>query len=97
MLVLSTVLSSFISSLLEFLVLTILLLAFGVHISLNVLFFPVIHIIYLVMVYGISLALAALYVYYRDLNQIWEVMLQLGFFVPPVCYSISIVPEKYLF
>jgi len=96
-LVLSTVLSSFISSLLEFLVLLILLLAFGVKISANVLFFPAVHMIYFVMVYGISLALASLYVYYRDLNQIWEVLLQLGFFVSPVCYSISIVPENYIF
>jgi len=96
-LVLSSVLSSFISSLLEFLVLMILLLAFGVKISPNILFFPAVHIVYFVMVYGISLALAALYVYYRDLNQIWEVLLQLGFFVSPVCYSISTVPEKYLF
>lgn len=96
-LVLSSVLSSFISSLLEFLVLIVLLLAFGVNISLNILFFPVIQIVYFIMVYGISLALAALYVYYRDLNQIWEVLMQLGFFVSPVCYSISTVPEKYLF
>lgn len=95
-LVLSTVLSGFISSLLEFLVLIILLLAFGVKISANVLFFPPVHMIYFVMVYGISLALAALYVYYRDLNQIWEVLLQLGFFVSPICYSISIVPDNYL-
>jgi lipopolysaccharide transport system permease protein len=96
-LVLSTVLSSFISSLLEFLVLMVLLLAFGVGISPNILFFPAVHIVYFVMVYGISLALSALYVYYRDLNQIWEVLLQLGFFVSPVCYSISLVPDKYLF
>jgi lipopolysaccharide transport system permease protein len=95
-LVLSTVLSSFISSLLEFLVLMILLLAFGVKISANVFFFPAVHMIYFVMIYGISLALASLYVYYRDLNQIWEVMLQLGFFISPVCYSISVVPENYL-
>ena len=96
-LVLSSVLSSFISSLLEFLVLIVLLLAFGVNISPNILFFPVIQIVYFIMVYGISLALAALYVYYRDLNQIWEVLMQLGFFISPVCYSISTVPEKYLF
>jgi lipopolysaccharide transport system permease protein len=96
-LVLSTVLSSFISSLLEFLVLMVLLLAFGVQISFNVLFFPAVHILYFILVYGISLVLAALYVYYRDLNQIWEVLLQLGFFVSPVCYTITTVPEKYLF
>lgn len=96
-LVLSTVLSSFISSLLEFLVLMVLLFAFGVGISPNILFFPAVHMVYFVMVYGISLALSALYVYYRDLNQIWEVLLQLGFFVSPVCYSISLVPDEYIF
>lgn len=95
-LVLSTVLSSFISSLLEFLVLAVLLIVFGVHLSINILLFPAVHVIYFLIVYGISLALAALYVYYRDLNQIWEVVMQLGFFLSPVVYPLSTVPEKYI-
>jgi lipopolysaccharide transport system permease protein len=94
-LVLSTVLSSFVSSLLEFFVLFVLLIAFGVKLSGNILFFPFVYVAYFVMIYGISLALAALYVYYRDLNQIWEVFLQLGFFLSPVVYPLTIVPEKY--
>jgi lipopolysaccharide transport system permease protein len=40
--------------------------------------------------------LAALYVYYRDLNQIWDVLLQLGFFLSPICYPLSTIPTKYL-
>jgi len=40
--------------------------------------------------------LAALYVYYRDLNQIWDVLLQLGFFLSPICYPLSTIPAKYL-
>lgn len=95
-LVLSTVLSSFISSLLEFFVLFVLLIAFGVDLSLNVLLFPFVYVVYFVMVYGISLALASLYVYYRDLNQIWEVLLQLGFFLSPVVYPLSGVPDEYI-
>jgi len=95
-LVLSTVLSSFISSILEFSVLIPLLLFFGVDLSFNVLFFPLIHVTFLVLVYGVSLILAAVYVYYRDLNQIWDVFLQAGFFLSPIVYPISIVPEKYL-
>ncbi len=95
-LVLSTVLSSFTSSILEFSVLVPLLIFFGVDLSMNVLFFPLIQAIFLVLVYGISLILAALYVYYRDLNQIWDVLLQAGFFLSPIVYPISIVPEKYL-
>ena len=95
-LVLSTVLSSFISSLLEFLVLFALLIAFGVDLSLNLLLFPVVTAVYFIMVYGVSLALASLYVYYRDLDQIWEVLLQLGFFLSPVVYPITAVPEEFL-
>lgn len=95
-LVLSTVLSSFISSLLEFLVLFVLIIIFGVKLSPNILLFPFIYVIYFVLVYGMSLALAALYVYYRDLNQIWEVLLQLGFFLAPVVYPLSTVPAEYL-
>ena len=95
-LVLSTVLSSFISSILEFCVLVPLLFIFGASLSLNILFFPVVHVMYFFIVYGVSLILASLYVYYRDLNQIWDVLLQLGFFLSPIVYPLSTVPEKYL-
>jgi lipopolysaccharide transport system permease protein len=95
-LVLSTVLSGFISSLLEFLVLFVLLVVFGVKLSPNILLFPFVYVIYFLIIYGLSLALAALYVYYRDLNQIWEVLLQLGFFLTPVVYPLTTVPEEYL-
>jgi lipopolysaccharide transport system permease protein len=95
-LVLSSVLSGFVSSILEFSVLIPLLLFFGVDLSHNIAFFPFIHLMYLLLIYGVSLILAALYVYYRDLNQIWDVLLQAGFFLSPIVYPISIVPEKYL-
>lgn len=95
-LVFSSVLSCFISSLLEFAVLMLLLPVLGVKVSLYFCVFPLVHIIYLLMVYGISLALAALFVYYRDLQQIWDVLLQAGFFLSPIVYPISTVPEEYL-
>ncbi len=96
-LTLSTVISALISSLLEFLVLIPLLMIFGASLSLTILVFPVLHALYFLIVYGIALALASLYVYYRDLNQIWEVLLQIGFFLSPIVYPISQIPEKYIF
>lgn len=95
-LVLSTVLASFISSLLEFVVLVPLLFILGVGLSPHILLFPVVHIIFFMMVYGVSLILASLYVYYRDLNQIWDVLIQMGFFISPIVYPLSTVPEDYL-
>jgi len=95
-LVLSVVLAGFISSILEFVVLVPLLLILGVGLSPYILLFPVIHLIFFMIVYGMSLILASLYVYYRDLNQIWEVITQMGFFLSPIVYPLSTVPEEYL-
>jgi homopolymeric O-antigen transport system permease protein len=46
------------------------------------------------IVVGFSLATSALFLRYRDLNQVWEVLLQAGFFVAPVVYPLSILPER---
>lgn len=92
----SLTMSAFISSILEFAVLIPLLLLLGASLSLTILLFPVIHILYFLIVYGISLALASLYVYFRDLNQIWDIVLQVGFYTAPIIYPLSLVPEKYL-
>jgi len=95
-LVLSITLSCFISSFLEFCVLIPLLFVFGVKITPYILFFPIVHVMFFFIVYGLSLMLAALYVFYRDLNQIWEVCIQLGFFLSPIVYPLSTIPVKYL-
>lgn len=95
-LVLSSTLSSFISSILEFCVLIPLLFIFGANITPYVLFFPVVHVIFFFIVYGLSLMVAAMYVYYRDLTQIWEVVIQIGFFLSPIVYPISMIPAQYL-
>ena len=49
---------------------------------------------YLVIVVGISLASSVLFLRYRDLNQVWEVALQAGFFIAPVIYPLSLLPER---
>ncbi len=46
------------------------------------------------IVAGFSLATSALFLRYRDLNQVWEVLLQAGFFVAPVVYPLAILPER---
>lgn len=96
-LTLSVVLSALVSSILEFTVLIIILIIFGVVISSKILIFPLLYILYLPIVYGVSLMLASLYVYFRDLNHIWEVLVQIGFFLSPIVYPMSIVPEEYKF
>jgi ABC-type polysaccharide/polyol phosphate export permease len=46
------------------------------------------------VVVGFSLAASVLFLRYRDLNQVWDMALQAGFFVAPVIYPIGILPER---
>ncbi len=51
--------------------------------------------LFLVIIVGFSLASSVLYLCYRDLNQVWDLALQAGFFVAPIIYPLEILPEKY--
>jgi lipopolysaccharide transport system permease protein len=43
---------------------------------------------------GFSLAASVLFMRYRDLNQVWEVVTQAGFFVAPIIYPLEVLPER---
>jgi lipopolysaccharide transport system permease protein len=49
---------------------------------------------FLAIVTGFSLAASVLFMRYRDLNQVWEVVVQAGFFVAPIIYPIGVLPER---
>jgi ABC-type polysaccharide/polyol phosphate export permease len=44
---------------------------------------------------GISLILASLYARFHDLSHIWEVILQILFWITPIVYDLSFVPEQF--
>jgi lipopolysaccharide transport system permease protein len=94
-LVFSIVISSFISSMFEFIILFIILIFLGASISINIIMFPVITIIYFGIVYGVGLALGSLFVFYKDLDNIWAVLMQIGFFLVPIFYKITSIPAQY--
>ena len=52
--------------------------------------------VYLILMYGItvifSFITAPLFIKIRDLNQIWEVLLQVLFFSSPIIYPMSLIP-----
>jgi lipopolysaccharide transport system permease protein len=47
------------------------------------------------IVVGFSLATSVLFLKYRDLNQVWDMVTQAGFFLAPIIYPLGIVPERY--
>jgi lipopolysaccharide transport system permease protein len=47
------------------------------------------------VVVGFSLASSVLFLRYRDLNQVWDVVVQAGFFLAPIIYPLDIIPERF--
>ncbi len=47
------------------------------------------------IVLGFSLAASVLFLRYQDLNQVWDMAIQAGFFVAPIIYPLGILPERY--
>lgn len=90
----SNVLANIISSLLEFIVLLPIIFVLLGHLPVTVLLFPLIHLIYFFFIFGAGLLLSALYVYFRDLNQIWQVVTQVLFFCSPIIYPLTIIPAS---
>jgi len=96
LLVLSSNLANLIGSSLEFAVLFPLLIFLGMKISYLVFLLPVTLVLEFILIIGVSFILAPLNVYYRDFNEIWNITLQIGFFLCPIIYSINLIPERYL-
>jgi ABC-type polysaccharide/polyol phosphate export permease len=47
------------------------------------------------IVVGFSLATSVLFLRYRDLNQVWEVITHAGFFFTPIVYPLRIIPARF--
>jgi ABC-2 type transport system permease protein len=92
---LSVVLTAFFNLVLNLVAVLVFTLASGVRPSATWLLAPLLLIPLVVLVVGISALLSALYVKYRDVQPIWEVVLQLLFWGTPIIYTIENVPADF--
>jgi len=65
--------------------------------AINLLCFGAYIVALVVMVSAFALAASVLFLRVRDLNQVWDVVVQAGFFLAPVIYPLGIVPERFHF
>jgi ABC-type polysaccharide/polyol phosphate export permease len=93
-LVLSDALSTLINSLLTFVVLIFIILVILGYLPTTIPLFLLIFVVYFCFIYGAGLFLSALFVYFRDLGQIWQVLTRVLFFASPIFYPITIVPAS---
>ena len=92
-LVISSCITALLMSIFESIVFLVFLLFFMIPLSLNILFLPVIIFLYFIIALGTSLVLSALNVFYHDIQYIWALVLQVGFFATPVIYPLNVFPQ----
>ncbi|MDD1762465.1 MAG: ABC transporter permease [Methanothrix sp.] len=93
-LVISTCFTALMMTALEIVVFVIFMVVFRVVPGVAVAYLPILFVFEFITVLGLSMALAALNVYFRDVQFIWRLILQIGFFATPVIYPISIFPPN---
>ncbi|PJE65272.1 LPS ABC transporter [Candidatus Saccharibacteria bacterium CG10_big_fil_rev_8_21_14_0_10_47_8] len=89
--VLSTSISTLINLFLNLLVVVVFLFINHVDLLRTTLWLPLILLEVYIFALGLSLFLSAAYVKYRDVNYIWEVILQAGFYLTPILYPLALI------
>ena len=89
----SACLSASIMLIIELGVLGIFMIILGYTPPTTIVLLPLVFLLMLAIVIGISLPLSVLNVKYRDIEFIWGIIIQAGFFVTPIFYRFDMLPE----
>jgi lipopolysaccharide transport system permease protein len=88
----SSTLTSLLMFSFEIIVFGIFMIAFQFTPGINILFFPLIILVEFILILGITFPLSVLNVKFRDVQFIWNVVLQAGFFLTPIFYKLTFLP-----
>lgn len=91
---LTPMLANLVNFLLSMLVLFGLMFAFGVRLTPAIVMLPLIIVAEMMFIAGLSFLLATANVFYRDTQHILEILMQAWFFLTPIFYQITILPEN---
>jgi len=92
--VISSCLASFIMMAFEFAAFGIFVAAFQFVPPHTGALFPLLLIDLFVLAVGFSLILSVMNVYFRDIQFIWQIILQAGFFLSPILYDLNMFPDN---
>lgn len=91
----AALLSAGLTFVINLLVLAVLLRVTGTPLTLPAITFPLLLVNLVLLTLGTSLFLAPLYVRYRDVGYLWNIVLQVGFWLTPIIYLDLMVPERW--
>jgi len=87
------------AALLDFLVATLvfvgMMIIYAVPLSLNLLWLPLLLVVQIALITGVSLVAAAINVFYRDVRFVVPLGLQIWMYASPIIYPVSLVPERF--
>lgn len=93
--VLSVAFSALINLLFNLIVISVFIYISKVDIGWQVLLAPLFILEIFVFAVALAFILSALFVRLRDINYIWEVLMQAGFYATPILYPLTMVSEKW--
>jgi ABC-2 type transport system permease protein len=93
MIVFSSSISALINLFLNLIVIAIFMLLNHVDLLRTTLWLPLILAEVYLLALGLSLFLSAAFVKFRDITYIWEVVLQAGFYITPILYALTLIPN----
>jgi ABC-2 type transport system permease protein len=91
--------SALINLMLNMIIVTIFMIVGGVDVGLSIVFVPLLFIELFAFSLAIGFFLSAAYVRLRDINHIWEVVMQALFYLTPILFPLSFAPlwaQKFL-
>ncbi|MFH1850034.1 MAG: ABC transporter permease [archaeon] len=94
--VLSSCLTASMTLILNLFVFLLFMAVFKVGLGFSALILPLYLAELFILALGLSFGLSALYVRYRDILHIWEVLLVIGFWITPIIYPISQVSSRWV-
>lgn len=91
--ILSSAVSALINLAINLVVIFIFMLATGVAFNPGLLIIPLLIFELFIFSIGVGFILSSMFVRFRDVNHIWEVIMQGAFYATPIIYPIALIPD----
>lgn len=91
----SVVTSETVTFLISSILILLFTLGYGLGLTINILFYPLVLLVQYVLLLGISLIVSSVTVYFRDLQHFIGVLLQLFFYATPIVYAVDVIPANF--
>ncbi|WP_440207663.1 ABC transporter permease [Actinobacillus pleuropneumoniae] len=92
---LSKVTSSLVNLLFSMIALVLVMIVTQVTVTWNILLFPIVILQVYLFSLGLSLLLASMAVFFRDIQYLWGVFISIWMYLTPIIYPASIIPDEY--